>query len=214
MSEMALTDTVTAHGTGTWYRQYNVVLATTSDSLRSRYAQKEMTFVQYELRFNIPGSKEWDCRRFDTDSSRDAFIQRSFSQLSIEAVSEPKLLPASHVLSSSVGERLDSITADFDLINLRFGQHRLGAYDWPMVHLGMQAHSPEEAGYLERLRSFIGKQVARFEEYVDAGLVFEFSSGLSLEIPTAGPSVSVTYCGPRLGYWDWSRPGGCPRELC
>ncbi len=202
MTEMVCTETITATGTGTWYLAYEVSLATIISHFRSRYSPNEIIVVRYELRFRKPGEIQWNHREFNTDTERGNFIQQAFSELALQPNTMPAPMPCGHLLSPLVGEQLSSITFVMDYLQIHFNQHRFNAYAWPVVWANNQRYAYGEAGYRDAICSLIAKSVTRFEEYLDAGLVFEFGDSYSLEIPISDPT------GKMVEVAEYHRPDG------
>lgn len=201
---MICTETITATGTGTWYLAYEVSLATITSHFRSKYSPNKTIIVRYELRFRQPGDTQWNYREFGTDTGRGDFIQQAFSEITLQPIAMPTPMPCGHLLSPIVGEQLSSVTFVMDYIQIHFNQHGFSAYAWPVVWADNQRHAYGEAGYRDAVCSLITKSVTRFEEYLDAGLVFEFGDGYSLEISTSDPTGELVevaeYHGPD-GVW-------------
>ncbi len=202
---MNFTERITAVGAGTWYLQYEVALAEVTRHFRSRYGVKEITTVVYQLRFKSPSEVKWNKREFATEMDRTTFVEKAFSELNLDPVVEAKLTAYAHFLSSIVGERLSAVTFVMDYVQIQFDGHYFTNYAWPIVFVDRRRFIQSDSTYRNALCSLIAKRVSRFEEYLDAGLVFEFEDSSSLEMPTSTQDETlveyINYNGPD-GTWN------------
>ncbi|MGD8455052.1 MAG: hypothetical protein PVF83_01615 [Anaerolineales bacterium] len=95
---------------------------------------------------------------------------------------------------------MSAVTFVMDYIQIQFNCHHLNAYGWPVVWIDDQRYDYGKTGYRDAICSLISKNVTRFEEYLDVGLVFEFNDSYSLEIPTSDSTGNLIedpeYYGP------------------
>ena len=92
---------VTARGSGHWYHAYDVELATWTTTWADSGGTRTRTLLKYELRINdarVPGP-----RYFSTDEERQAFIGRSFSDLTLRDLNPPQRGTVAHPLAELVG---------------------------------------------------------------------------------------------------------------
>ena len=175
---------VTARGSGFWYHAYDVELATWTTTWADSGGTRTRTLRRYELRINdarVPGA-----RYFGTDEERQAFIGRSFSDLTLRHLAFPRRRTVAHPLAHLVGQTLDGVAFEEDYFQLLWGDDSLDVCARACVKdaTGCTGHSVPE--YPDRLSGLAGLELAGVDELLDRGLVLTFTGGTELVIPLSG----------------------------
>ena len=187
---------VTARGSGHWYHTYNVELATWTTTWTDSAGTRTWTLLKYGLLINdpqVPGT-----RLFSTDDERQAFIGRSFSDLTLRDLDPPRRKDIAHPLAHLVGQPLDAVIFEDDYFRLLWGDDSLDVWARACVKdaIGCTGHSAPE--YPDRLSELAGLELAGVDELLDRGLVLTFTSGTELDVPLSSDSamrVAADYCG-------------------
>jgi hypothetical protein len=172
---------VTARGSGHWYHAYDVELATWTTTWADSGGTRTRTLLKYELRINdarVPGP-----RYFSTDEERQAFIGRSFSDLTLRDLNPPQRGTVARPLAELVGQHLVAVVFVADYFELDWGNGGLDIYARARVKdaTGWTEHSAPE--YPDRLSELAGLELAGVDELLDRGLVLTFTSGTELVVP-------------------------------
>jgi hypothetical protein len=135
---------VTARGSGHWYHAYDVELATWTTTWADSGGTRTRTLLKYELRINdarVPGP-----RYFSTDEERQAFIGRSFSDLTLRDLNPPQRGTVAHPLAELVGQYLVAVVFVADYFELDWGNRSLDIYARARVKdaTGWTEHSAPE----------------------------------------------------------------------
>lgn len=187
---------VTARGSGHWYYAFDVELATKITTWADSGGTRTRTLLKYELRINdarVPGP-----RYFSTDEERQAFIGRSFSDLTLRDQDPPLRTDVAHPLAHLVDQPLDAVVFEDDYFQLLWDDDGLDVWARACVKdpAGCTEHSAPE--YRDRLRGLAGLELAGVDELLDRGLVLTFTGGTELVVPlSADPALRVAagYCG-------------------
>ncbi|HRF51006.1 MAG TPA: hypothetical protein PLC98_25470 [Anaerolineales bacterium] len=199
-------ETITATGSGTWYLPYEVQLVTVHRELRSRYGEDRRETTRYEFRFRKPGDVQWDRRDFETGTARDEFMARAFENLSLSPT-DGDWRACGHLVDTVVGQRLVAIEFVLDYLKVQFDDHYFTCAVWPVVWTTDGQYKYGQAGYRDALCSLLSQTVTRFEEYLDAGFVFEFGANERIEMALVDPLDEgfevLTYHGPDNVFGVW-----------
>jgi hypothetical protein len=184
---------VTARGRGHWYHAYDVELATVITTWADSAGTRTRTLRRYELRINdarVPGA-----RSFSTDEERQAFIGRSFSDLTLRDLRRPRRKDIAHPLARLVGHTLDAVVFEDDYFELIWSNDGLdGLYVCARACVKDATGSAERSApeCHDRLSELTGLELAGVDELLDRGLVLTFTSGTELLVPLSGdPAVRV-----------------------
>ena len=177
---MRCVETLTASGTGFWGPNYELELVRNTVVYASRYEDRERIEVSYGLRFKQPPDSTWGGRSFKSEAERSAFLKGSFTELALEEWKEER--PCDSVVAGVVGEYLSAVTFVMDYLQIDFSGHTFNLYRWPTVSIAGRAMHRQSPGYRDALCSLIGKALLLVDEYLDAGLVFDFQDECSLEL--------------------------------
>jgi hypothetical protein len=190
---------VTARGSGHWYLAFDVELATRITTWTDSGGTRTRTLLRYELRINdarVPGP-----RSFSTDAERQAFIGRSFSDLTLRDLDPPLRTDIAHPLAYLVGQTLDAVVFEDGYFQLFWGDDSLEGLDvfaraCVKDATGGTDHSAPQ--YHDRLSALAGLELAGVDELLDRGLVLTFTDGTELVVPLSGDPalrVAAAYCG-------------------
>jgi hypothetical protein len=178
---------VTARGSGHWYHAFDVELATGIRTWADSGGTRTRTVVTYELRINdarVPGG-----RVFSTEEERQAFIGRSFSDLTLRDLDPPLRENVAHPLAHLVGQPLDAVVFEDDYFQLLWsddGLDGLNVCARACVKNATGCTGHGAAGYPDRLSGLAGLELAGVDELLDRGLVLTFTGGTELVIPLSG----------------------------
>ena len=184
---------VTARGSGHWYHAYDVELATRITTWADSGGTRTRTLLKYELRIKdarVPGR-----RCFSADEERQAFIGRSFSDLTLRDLDPPLRKDIAHPLVHLVGQPLGAVEFEDDYFQLLWGNDGLDGLSvcapaCVKDATGCTGHSAP--GYLDRLSELAGLELAGVDELLDRGLVLTFAVGTELVVPLSGdPALRV-----------------------
>ena len=184
---------VTARGRGHWYHSFDVELATRITTWADSGGTRTRTLRRYELRINdarVPGA-----RYFGTDEERQAFIGRSFSDLTLRDLRRPRRTDIAHPLAHLIGQTLDAVVFEDGYFQLFWDNDSLdGLYVCARACVkdatGCTGHSVPE--YPDRLSGLAGLELAGVDELLDRGLVLTFTGGTELVVPLSGdPALRV-----------------------
>ncbi len=190
---------VTAHGSGYWYLVLDVELATRITTWADSGGTRSRTLLEYELRFT--GVRAYGRRVFSTDEERQAFIGRSFSDLTLRDLDPPQRTDIAHPLAHLIGQSPDAVVFEDNYFQLVWpddwwddGTPADGLYVWARACVkdatGCTGHSAPE--YHDRLRELAYLELAGVDELLDRGLVLTFTGGTELVIPLSrDPAVRV-----------------------
>ena len=193
---------VTARGHGHWgYHPYDVELATRTTTWTDSSGTHARTLNFYELRCSDPAVES---RYFSTDEERRAFIEQSFTDLTIHELDPPKRRKETHPLASLIGRHLDAVSSrGYD--ELRWANDDcMFVYAQARIQdaAGQIGHS--EPGYRDRLGALAGHKLVNVDELLDRGLVLTFTHDIELVIPLDSDSTD----GPEAAEYtsaEWSR---------
>lgn len=188
---------VTARGRGHWYYDYDVELATKTTTWADSGGTRTRTLLKYELRITdarVPGR-----RSFSTDEERQAFIGRSFSDLTLHDQDPPLRTDVAHPLAHLISQPIDAVVFEDDYFQLLWDNDdpdglSVCARACVKDATGCTGHSAP--GYLDRLSELAGLELAGVDELLDRGLILTFTGGTELVVPLSGdPAWAAEYYG-------------------
>ena len=202
-------EVVTAQGEGVWGNQkYRVALKTRIQTYHDSLGNSEKQVLKYLFTFNSPSIS--DGRFFPSEEKRRSFMAQSFTELTTEEVPESarKWTKLTSEVESVIGHKLTAVTFIMDYLQLEIPPYGFFVYNWPNLDVGGKLTRFSDKGYRDALLTFVGKQVSRFDEYLDRGLTLEFHDGSSLSVPIKvgadflSPEVAE-FWGPNVSGFMW-----------
>lgn len=194
-------ETLTASGTGFWYKPYQINLLTRHWHYKSRFASEQREFTDYALRFRETEDALWETRVFETETERTQFMAKGITELNLVAPPTASPTKAEYFLGGLIGQSLTFITFVLDYIQADFCGHHFNFYNLPLIYEGSVTLKTGQAGYCDKLVSLIQKTVVGVDEYLDLGLTFEFENSLLVSIPLR---VDANYLSPEIA--EYHRP--------
>jgi len=192
-----------ARGHGRWgYHAYDVELATRSTTWTESSGAHGRTLYVYELRCLDPAVGS---RYFTTDDERQAFIERSFTDVTIHELDPPELQEESHALTHLVGQRLDAVSFIADYAELRWADDYLRIYARACIQDAIGQICGDKPGYLDRLAALAGHELANVDEFLDRGLVLTFAPETQLVIPLGAEGTDGPEAAEYSSADEWTR---------
>lgn len=182
---------ITARGRGHWgYHPYDVELATRAITWTDSAGTQTRTLLRYEIVIPVP---EVGIRSFRSSEERQAFIGRSFSDLTIRDLDPPQRDTIAHPLAGLIGQRLDSVDPVADYAQLRWGKKYLNVYARAYIE-GAEGRTEHRApDYPDRLCALAGQEFTGVDEFLDRGLVLTFANNTELVVPLASDGADDGY---------------------
>jgi len=201
----------TARGEGVWGNEtWQVILKTESCDYTDSSGDIYKTLLKYLFTFECPSRLIRDRRIFASEEKRRIFLGQSFTELHLEEIPEGlrrwEKVPSK--FQPIVGCALTEVEFVMDYLQLKFPPYRFSIYNWPVLILGGETKRVTDEGYREMLQSFVGRRIARIEEYIDRGLTLEFGDGSSISVAIKVgsdypcPEVAEV-SGPNLNCYVW-----------
>jgi hypothetical protein len=178
---MKRTEQVIARGTGTWDKPYDLAVIIERSTYTNRAATGQRTTSAYIIEFCC--SEKCNKRRFPSEQSLWDFVNRSFSDLKLEAIREPSENPVPHLLMNLADTTLKSVKFVMSYGSLVFDQYCFNFFFLPNVVTSAATFRPDHRKYGEVLKSLVGKRVCMADEYLDTGLTFIFEDGAEIRVP-------------------------------
>src|SRR6266436_266139 len=208
---MEQVEVVTAKGEGMWgARKYQVALKTRIRTYHDSLNQISRKVLSYLFTFGAPSGSIPYSRSFPTEEKRRLFLAESFTELSMEEISESnqQWKRLTSPLQSVVGHKLTVVSFVTDYLQLEFRPFGFLIYNWPNLSIDGRIIRFAEEGYRDCLLTFVGKQVSGVDEYLDKGLALEFFDRSSISVPLKvsadfqSPEVAE-FSGPNVNGFVW-----------
>lgn len=196
---MIIYETVTEVGEGIWYKPYQIELVTVTTHHPYRFQECETVTIEYELRFRelVPNAPV-DHRRFPSSEARADFIAEGITSLTLQPAPESQISNRVPYFGDAlIGCHLVSVTFILDYLQLAFeddqgNAHHFNLYQFPTIVTPTGNFSATTWGYADAFRTFINKTLNLFEEYVDAGLIWELEENSRIELSLHASAVFET----------------------
>jgi hypothetical protein len=202
-------EAVTAKGEGVWGNQkYRLTLKTRIQTYHDSLAKFEKQISKYSFTFQSDSIA--DSRFFWSEEERRAFLAQSFTELRTAEIAEParQWTKLTSKVESVVGCKLTAVAFVMDYLQLDLPPYGFFVYNWPLLYVDAKCTQFSDEDYRKVLHTFVGKQVSRFDEYLDKGITLEFDDGSSLGVPLkvgadfSSPEVAE-FWGPGVNGYVW-----------
>lgn len=208
---MRLTETVIAVGEGTHLgTMYRIETAHLQKVRAYRYQNQEIIEEWFELRYKTTKSDKFEYNHFPTASALELQLKRWFTDLTLHATSDSRHnQERTPPLSALMGQPFVSFTLNWDKwlpFECKFGKAPYDIHTWESFVLPTIS-TTNDVGFSNALYELLGQTVTYVDEYVDAGIVFDFENGSSLEFNLNTPKYGViSYKGPDNTGSTWYIP--------
>lgn len=208
---MRLTETVIEVGEGTHLDTvYRIETAHLQKVRAYRYQNQETIEEWFELRYKTFKSDKFEYNHFSTASALELQLKRWFTDLTLHATPtsrhhQERIPP----LSALIGQPFISFTLNLDEslpFQCKFGKAPYDIHTWESIVLP-SVSTANDVGFANALYELLGQVVTYVDEYVDAGIVFDFENGSSLEFNLNTPKYGlISYKGPDNTGATWYTP--------
>lgn len=178
-----------------------------------RYENKEEKGEWYEFRYKMLKQCGYYITNYPSMESLEKNIGYSFQTLNLRPTSSSRHHQVqTPMLSNLIDQRLLAFTIRSKtniVFQCEFGTPPNEFHHWksvvmPTAFTLQQPYTSKEAGYGNAIYELLGNRITYADEYVDAGIVFDFENGTSLQFGLKEPKYdSITYEGPNELSHEW-----------
>jgi hypothetical protein len=180
---MKIYETITASGSGTWDKKYQIAMITRRRSFTTYRGDQERSIFDYVVEFKTERRTSGDGRRnFPSEKERDLFVAKTFTGLNLHTPNQPVAQEKASFLAELAGEKLSSVVFVEDYVQLLFAKKTFNLYRWPDIYIDQKILRHSDNEYPAALQNLTGLAVVSADEYLDIGLTITFKKDTMLAV--------------------------------